>query len=185
MKDAERTHRAGGGFLAEKDVTVPRDERGNLCGGVAQEFDAEVAQAHGPHLGDELRGGLGEGVVERVAAADVGNKRMGEAHAAARFAEVDAVGVAGAAAVAEVFAVGEHVGEDAVLHVEHGHVLMDDGLEAGGVAAEEHRAELLPTQVVAGDHADEAGVGEDLGGEFVGDVEGVVADLRQRGCCSR
>ena len=70
------------------------------------------------------------------------------------------------------------MGEDAVLHVEHGHVLMDDALEAGGIEAGEEGGKLRPVEIVAGDHAEEAGVGEKIGGEFVGDVQGVIADER-------
>jgi hypothetical protein len=45
------------------------------------------------------------------------------------------------------------VGEDAVLHVEHGHVLVDDDFKVRGVDALEEGAELLPVEVVGGDQA--------------------------------
>jgi hypothetical protein len=76
--------------------------------------------------GEVVGGGLGLGVEDGVAAADVGDEGVGLADAVA---EVELVVVAGAAAGAVVFSVGECVGEDAVLHVEHGHVLVDDRFE--------------------------------------------------------
>ena len=69
--------------------------------------------------------------------------------------------------------------EDAVLHVKHRHVLVDDDLEQIRARSGDHRRELLPVQIVARHHPHESRVGEDLRGELVGDVERVIADLRQ------
>lgn len=66
--------------------------------------------------------------------------------------------------------------EDAVIHVEHRHILVNDNFEAGGIEAVEHGGELRPVEVVGGGQACQAGAGEEVSGEFVGDVEGVIAD---------
>ena len=94
------------------------------------------------------------GIEDSVAAADIGDERMRLADAVA---QVELVVVAGAAAGAVVFSVGQRVGEDAVLHVEHGHVLVDDHFEKCGIDAGEQGAELIPIQIVRRDEALEAG----------------------------
>jgi hypothetical protein len=66
----------------------------------AEEFEAEVFQAEVAHLGEVGGGGLGLGVEDGVAAADIGDEGVGLADAVA---EIDLVAVAGAAAVAVVF----------------------------------------------------------------------------------
>ena len=84
---------------------------------------------------------MGLGVEDGVAAADVGDERVRLADAVA---EVELMVVAGAAARAVIFSVREGVGEDAVLHVEHGHVLVNDHFEKIGVDAGEEGAKLVP-----------------------------------------
>ena len=70
--------------------------------------------------------GLRQGVEHRVAAAGVGLDRVLRAHAVA---QLHVVPVAGPAAVGVVGARGEERAEHAVLHVKHGHVLVDGDLE--------------------------------------------------------
>ena len=183
VEDAEGAEGFGRFFFSGEEVGVAVEKARGFGGVFAEEFDAEMADAELLQVGEILGGGLGFGVEEGVAAADVGDKRVrfpvASVCCAAGVDEVDFVFFAGAAAVVEIFSVGEGVGEDAVLHVEHGHVLMEDGFEFGGIEAAEQGRKLRPVEIVAGDDADEAappGVSEDSGGEFVGDVEGVVAD---------
>ncbi len=96
-------------------------------------------------------------------------------------AEAELVGLAGAAAVVEVFALGERGGEDAMLRMEHGHVLVNDSFVNTGIGAIDHGGELAEIQVVAGDHAEDAHGAEYAGGELVGDVEGVISDEGEDG----
>jgi len=146
--------------------------------GFLEEFNAEVADAEGLE-GGEVGGEVLRGSVEEgVAAGVVGEEWVGFVHAVA---ECDLVFFAGAVAGAEIFSGGEGVGEDAVFGVEHGHVVVDDDFELGGVGVLEHGGELGEGEVVGGGEAGEAGVEEEGGGEFVGDVEGVVGDEREVG----
>ena len=180
VKDAKGAEGFEGLFLAGEEAGVAVEQQGGLGGVFPKKFDAKMADAEPLQVGKIFGGGLGFGVEKRVAATDVGDEGMRFAFAptggAAGIEEIDLVLFAGAAAVVEVFAVGEGVGEDAVLHVKHGHVLVEDGFEFRGIEAAEEGGELGPVEVVAGDDAREAGVGENFRGEFVGDVEGVVAD---------
>ena len=84
--------------------------------------------------------------------------------------EFDRMCVAGAAAVAVVLAGAQRVGEHAVFHVKHRHVLVRDGLEPRRIGSRDHRDELSPVQVIARHHADQVLLGEDLRGQLVGDV---------------
>ena len=77
---------------------------------------------------DVLRRGLRHAVEHGVAAAGVGEHREVGPDAVLQF---DLVPVARPAAVAVVLARAEERREDAVLHVKHRHVLMDDRLERG------------------------------------------------------
>ena len=97
-----------------------------------EEFEAEGLKAEFLHAREILGGALGLGVEDGVAAADVGDEGVRLADAVA---EVELMAIAGAAAGAVVFSVRERVGEDAVLHVEHGHVLVDDGFEEARIDA--------------------------------------------------
>ncbi len=181
VDDAEGAEDFGGGFCAGEQAGIMGEEFLGLTWGFAEELDAEIADAGGEHVGDELGGGLGLGVEEGVAAADVGEEGVAFAGAVE---EIHGMFFTGAAAGAEIGAVRESVGEDAVFHMEHWHVLMDDAFKAGGIEAGEEGGKLGPIQVVAGNHAEEAMVGEEMGGEFVGDVEGVVADEGISGAAS-
>ena len=178
IEDAEGAQGFDGGFFAGEKAGVAIHDARRFGTVFAEEFDAEIAYAEFEHFGQVFGPGLGDGVVDGIATADIGDEGMGFADAVA---EIDLVVFAGASAVTESCASAEGVGKDAVLHVEHGYVLMKDAFEESGIDAGEHGGELGPVEIVAGDHADEALPGEDGGGEFVGDVEGIVANLRDVG----
>ena len=102
-------------------------------------------------------------------------------------AELDAVRVAGPAAVAVVLA-GESVWQKTQCSMWNiGMCWWMTASKQRRVDAREHRGELFPVQVVAG-HQPRAGRAseEELGGQLVGDVERVVADERQvRAFCAK
>ncbi len=143
----------GAGFAAAGEGVGVEGKGGAYgFGGIVEEFDAEVADFALEEAREVFGGGLGDGVVERVAAADIGLERVFHAHAVA---ELDQVGVAGASAVGFVSAWGEEGAEDAVLHMEHRHVLMDDDFELGGGVRQGggEVVELVETEVVGGGDA--------------------------------
>ena len=154
-------------------MLVARDRAHDFVGTFVDELDAEAAGAEFEEAGDVVGAGLGAVVVNGVAAAGVGFE--GEFGADA-VAEGDAVGVAGAAAVAVVFALREKRAEDAVLHVKHGHVLVDGDVEPRAGRGLEEGLELGDVEIVAGGDALEAVALQVVpGGERIGDVEGEVA----------
>ena len=63
-----------------------------------------------------------------------------------------------------------------MLHVEHGHVLVNDHLEEARIDAREHRGQLLPVQVITRSQSLQAGAKKDGGGQLVGHVKGIIAD---------
>lgn len=173
VEDAEFAPDGFSGLFSGDGAGVAIEESFDFARVFAEEFDAEVAEAEFQHAGDVFGGGLSHRVVEGIAAADVGEEGV---KFATTVAEFDLMMFAGAAAIAVVLAVREGGGEDAVFHVEHGHVLVDDLLEPCGGEPLEQGLELFPVEVVAGDLTGEALSVEEGGGEFVGDVEGIVAD---------
>ena len=91
-------------------------------------------------------------------------------------AEIDLMRIARPSAIPKILAVAQRVREHAMLHVKHRHVLMDDGFKTGRREALQHRGELLPVEIVAGDHAGDAVLFKNGGGYFIGDVQGVIRD---------
>jgi len=132
-----------------------------------------VAQAQIPHGADKFGGGLGRAVVDGVAAADIGNQGMDDAGS---ITQVQAMSLAGAAAGAVIGATSQRMRKYAVLGMEHGHVLVDHRLEGGGAETPHHRTKLIPIEIIAGNETLQAVGGDDLGGDFVGDVQGVIAN---------
>ena len=112
--------RAGG--RSQRRRKTSRD----LVGGFVDEFQAEVADAGLSPRVEVGAGFLRFGSEDGVAAAYVGEHRMG---AAFGVLEGDAVFFAGAAAIAIAGAVREEAAEDAVLGVEHGQMLVGDGFD--------------------------------------------------------
>ncbi len=96
-------------------------------------------------------------------------------------AQLDLVALAGAAAVQEGAAGGHEGGKDAVLHVKHGHVLVERELEPGGRAAVEEVQYLLDVQVVTDGELLQAGGLQELGREGIGHVEREIARGAQAG----
>lgn len=161
------------GALVGEELLVGGKDFGGLGFVFFEEFDAVAAKAGGVELGVEVGSGLGLVVEEGVATADVGFQGVVDAHAVA---EGDAVFFTGATAVGEVGAGGEESGEGAVLHVKHGHVLVEGDLEPGRVGGGEEGKDLLKVEVVGEGEGFELGFAfEEGGGEVVGDVEREVA----------
>ena len=86
------------------------------------------------------------------------------------------VGFAGAAAIAVAGAGGEEAGEDAVLGVEDGQVLIGDGFDAIGAGFAGQFGDLGAVEVVGRSEEREAEIEEFARGEGVGGVEAEVAD---------
>ena len=128
---------------------------------VVQELDAQVPRTVLNEPGQELGGGLGHGVEEGIAAADVGLERVEHAHPVA---QLDVVMVARTAAVRLVGARGEEGTVDAMLHVKHGNLLMDHDLEPVGRDGVDQIDELAGVQVVRGRHAGTAPSPEQVDG---------------------
>lgn len=95
-------------------MAILADDALDVVARLAEQLDAEVADAEFLHLRQVAQRRLRLAVVERVAAACVGDERM---RLAERVLEIDRMRFARPAAVAEVFAFGQRVREDAMLHV--------------------------------------------------------------------
>ena len=172
VEEFEFAPEIGAGDFAAEEALVLRDRADDLVGGFVDELDAEAAGAEGEEAVEVFGAGLGAVVVDSVAAAGVGLERE---FGAGAVLEADLVFFAGAAAVVVVFAGGEEGAEDAVLHVKHGHVLMDGEVEPRRGRGGEEGFELDDVEIVAGGDAFESVAGNKiLGGERVGDVEGEV-----------
>ena len=91
--------------------------------------------------GSTLRGG----VKESIAASDIRTERVLHANTVT---QVDAVLLAGAAAIRMVGAVGQKCGEDTMLHMKHGHVMVKGELEPLGRRFAEEGENLRDVQVV-------------------------------------
>ena len=157
------------GALVGEELLVGGEDFGGLGFVFFEEFDAVAAEAGGMELGVKVGSGLGLVIEEGVAAAHVSFQGVVDAHAVA---QGDAVFFAGATAVGEVGAGGEEGGEGAVLHVKHGHVLVEGDLEPGGVGGAEEVEDLLEVEVVGEGQLLEWGFAlEEGGSEVIGDVE--------------
>ncbi len=122
----------------------------------------------------DLGRALRHGVEQRVAAADVGRERMLHADAVA---ELDVVRVAGPAAVGLVRARRKDRAEDAVLHVKHRHVLVDDDFEPLRRHGGDQIEQLLAIQVVRRrDAARSRRSSKYCGRQLVGRVERKIGD---------
>jgi hypothetical protein len=144
-------------------------------GGIVEELDAEVAGAPRHQAREVFGGGLGHGVEQRVAAADVG--LQGVLHADA-ILQPHVVPVAGAAAVGLVGPRREERAEDAVLHVEHRDLLVDDHLEPPRGHRPQQVVELLGAEVVRRRHPDRPAGLQQLDGQLVGGVQREVGHER-------
>jgi len=140
---------------------------------VVEELNAKVADAPLEQFGDDFGGGLGDCVEESVAAAHVGGEGMFHAEAVA---QLDLVGVTGATAIRFVRAGRQNRAEDAVLHMEHGHVLVDDDFEPSGWDGGDQVEKLIAVEIVGGSDFGRALLNEVMSREFVGGVEGVIGD---------
>ena len=98
------------------------------------------------HFRHVLGGGLGGAVVDSIAAPGIRDQRMGGIGAVA---QVHLVRLARPAAIAVIGAGGQGVAENAMLHVEHRHVLMNHHFKPPRIKPPEHRGELFPVEVIA------------------------------------
>ena len=118
--------RRAAGVRVFESVSKNSSHADDGIGGFVDELGAEVADA-GVEPAIQMRGGLLRLRAEDgVAAADVGHHGMG---AAARIAQLHAMLLARAAAIAVAGAGGKEAAEHAVLGVKHGEVLVDDRLD--------------------------------------------------------
>jgi len=63
-------------------------------------------------------------------------------------AQIELMMIARPAAGAIVFSIRKRVGKDAMLHVEHGHVLVDHDLEKCWIDSIEQRPQLIPVEII-------------------------------------
>ena len=179
VEEFEFAPELGAGDFAAEELAVFGDGAGDFFGSFGEEFDAEVAHAEGEQTLHELGAGLGLGIEDGVAAAGIGLERVFGADAVAEFYFMF---VTGAAAIPVIFALGQEGAKDAVLHVKHGHVLVDSDLEPFGRGGLQQGIELQDVEIVAGGEAFEVGlILEIFGGEAVGDVQGEIADAAGAG----
>jgi len=118
----------GGKFPGEKILVCEYGGQGGDAVFV-QEFNAIISQSSGEETLEKTGTGLGATVEERVAAADIGLEAVELADA---IAEVDDVLFARSATVLVGGAAAEEGAEDAVLHMKHGHVLVEGELQPLG-----------------------------------------------------
>ena len=99
--------------------------------------------------------------------------------------ELHLMGVAGPAAVAEVFAFGEEGAEHAVLHVKHRHVLVQCDFKPAWLRVAQQCVELRGVEIVRrGEALQLPMINQVVRGQVVGDVEREIAAhamLRKRG----
>src|ERR1035437_36078 len=162
------------GDLAAQQLAVSRNSLRRLVGGFVQELDPEMPHAQGQHARDIIRARLGQRIEDGVAAAGIRLDRVLRAHAVA---QLQIVLVAGPAAVRVVRAAGEKSAEDAMLHVKHGHMLVNGDLEPLRRRSLQKRLKLCEVQIVGGREALPAElVLEIISRKPVGDVERIVAN---------
>ena len=167
----------GGGYFFRKQILIGTDGGESVGLVFVEQLDAEMAQAGGDELGEEARAGLSATVEKGVAAADIRLEAMQLADAVA---QVDGVFFARATAVLVSRAGAEEDAEHAVLHMKHGHVLVEGELQPLGWGFREEVEDLRDVQIVGNSEAVEAGgFAEEFRGEGVGDVEGKITDLQQ------
>ena len=139
-----------------------------------EQLDTEMAETRGEELGEEAGAGLGAAVEEGVAAADI---RLEPVELADAVAEVDGMFFARAAAVFVGRAGAEEGAEHAVLHMEHGHVLVQGELQPCGWGFFQQVENLGDIEIVGDGEAVEVGCfAENFCGQWVGDVQGEIAD---------
>ena len=163
----------GIGFAAEQ-VLIGADGLGGVLGFVKQ-LDPETGETCGPEMLIVAGTALGLAVEEGVAAADIGLQAVELADAVA---QVDDMGLAGATAVFVGGAAAQERAENAVLHVKHGHVLVERELKPFGGSAVEELENLADVEVVGNGEVVEPGsLYQKFGGDGVGNVEREVADF--------
>ena len=143
-----------------------------------EKLQPKVPHSVGEQIGNNLRPALRHCVEKRIPTADVGLERMLDLQAVA---ELDVVCVARTAAVGLVGARGKDRAEDAVLHVKHGHVLVDDDFQRGQIQARRRNAahqveQLLAIEIVRRCDASGSPLAEKAGGQFAGAVERKIGD---------
>lgn len=124
-EDGEGLEKLGGGLVATEEALILVDEVFGVLVVLVEELDAVVGESGAAKFVIEACSGLGAAVEEGVAAADVGGEAMELADAVA---EVDDVFVARPAAIFGGGSTAEEGAEDAVLHVEERHVLVEGEL---------------------------------------------------------
>ena len=144
---AELPAQVGGLGAARQGVVECVGDTGYRGGRFMNELHAEVADA-GIQPVDQMRGGfLRFRAEDGVAAANVGHDGMGSA---VGIAEFHAVMLAGTAAIAIAGPGGEEAAEDAMLSVEDGKVLVDDGFYTLRAGAASELADLGGVEIVSG-----------------------------------
>jgi len=107
-------------------------------------------------------------VEESVATTHIGSERVLHSHA---IAEVNAVFLAGSAAIGVVCAIGHEGGENAVLHVKHRHVMVDRQFDPIRRRLAEEGEDLVGVEIVRKGEPLEAMVFKNRGGDGVRDVQ--------------
>ena len=138
-----------GDFAAEK-AAILGDHAFDFSRCFIHEFDAKMACTDGAKSLEIFGASLGHGIEDSIAATSVGLERMLRADAVL---ELDIVGIAGAATISIVGAFGEERAENAVLHVEHGHVLVQGDFEPVRGSAAKKCFDLFGVEIVGNGEA--------------------------------
>ena len=145
----------------------------NLGRRCVENLDTKVANTGSEQLRNDFGGTLRHRIEQRVAAADVGRQWVFHANPVSQF---DNMIVARTTAVVFVGPGREYRTEDAVLHVEHRHVLVNDDFQPRGRSRLNKVQQLFPVQVVRSCHAFAALVDEKLSRQLVRNVQRKVRD---------
>ena len=160
-------------FARGEQVTVGLDDELRFLSAFLEQFDSESSKARLEEVVEKGSSGLRCGVKKCVAASDVRSERMLHADA---ILQVHAMLLAWASAVGVVRAAGKKRGEDAMLHVKHGHVVMDRELKPIARSLLKNREDLGRIEIVGECQSLQATGHENGGCRGIRDIKREVTD---------
>ena len=165
--------------LPAEECGVGAEDGCGFLGRFLEQLDAEVSQTCGTEFRKVAGTGLGDGIEEGVAAADIGAERMLHPNA---ITQMDAVCLARASAVGMILALREEGSKDAVLHMKHRHVLVKGELKPLRRSRPKEIKHLTNIQIIANGDAFESPpiihipLHEELGGKGIGNIQRKITD---------
>lgn len=167
------------GDFAAKQTLVSLDEADEVLRGFVEEFEPESSYPRRQQTSGVVGTGLSSGVEDRVATAGVGLEGVLGANPVSKS---DLVLVAGTPAIPIILAGGKEGAEHAMLHVKHGHVLVERDFEPTGRSGANEVLELIGVEIVTGGNVLQTEFSDEvLRGQRVGDVEREIADAPEIG----